>query len=292
VLSVSVNFDSDDLIAKISLRDVMLIKAVWVRSSIRDFEKITSGSTSAETVSDESSNVYADDGNTRNITMYDIQFHMNTVKLVLINDLLNDNNPVLQLHIDSVNASGGGALGMGEYGIDGNILVHSDFYNTRTATWEPIVEKCQPVFTVSSTTSTGGLFELKYDSTMQFNLSGAMSSALSHTYSLLTDEVIDIDNDYNVIKRQRNERHAAVRFKNDLGVPVNLYDSIRGVHILTLTDSTPVSCPPVPMSASDNRSYRKNVYPGLFDLRFTGKLDTERAPLLQLPLNIRYLSFF
>ena len=292
VLSVSVNFDADDLIAKISLRDVMLIKAVWARSTLKDFEKITSGSTSTESTSDAQSDLYADDGNTRNITMYDIQFHMNTVKLVLINDLLNDNNPVLQLHVDSVNASGGGALGMGEYAIDGNILIHSDFYNTRTATWEPIIEKCQPVFAVSSTTSAGGVFELKYDSTMQFNLSGAMSSALSHTYSLLTDEVVDIDNEYNVVQRERNERHAAVRFKNDLGIPVNLYDSVRGVHILTLTDNTPVSCPPIPMSASDNRSYRKSAYPGLFDLRFTGKLDTERAPLLQLPLNIRYLLIF
>jgi hypothetical protein len=285
VLSVSVNFDADDLIAKISLKDLMLVKSVWAHSSLKDFEKLASTTSSSDSSADENNDV--GDGNTRNITMYDIQFHMNTVKVVLINDLLNDNNPVLQFHIDSINASGGGALGMWEYEIEGNILCHTDFYNTRTATCEPILEKCQPTFSIISTSSTGGLFELKYDSTMHFNLSGAMSSALSHTYSLLTDDVVDIDNQYNKVVRQRNERHAAVTFKNDLGVPVNLYDSVRGVHILTLIDSTPTSCPPIPMSASESRSYRKSVYPSLFDLRFTGKLDSERAPLLQLPLNIR-----
>jgi hypothetical protein len=284
-LSVSVNFDADDLIAKISLKDLMLVKSVWAHSSLKDFEKLASTTSSSDSPADENNNV--GDGNTKNITMYDIQFHMNTVKVILINDLLNDNNPVLQFHIDSINASGGGALGMGEYEIEGNILLHTEFYNTRTATWEPILEKCQPTFLITSTSATGGLFELKYGSTMHFNLSGAMSSALSHTYSLLTDDVVDIDNQYNKVVRQRNERHAAVTFKNDLGVPVNLYDSVRGVHILTLADNTPTSCPPIPMSASESRSYRKSVYPSLFDLRFTGKLDSERAPLLQLPLNIR-----
>ena len=284
VLSVSVNFDADDLIAKVSLRDLMLVKAVWVRANIKDFGKMTGGTYSSENNNEEKTDIYSD-GNTRNITMYDIQFHMNTVKVVLINDLFNDNNPILQAHIDSINASGGGALAMGEYEIEGNILLHTDFYNTRTATWEPIIEKCQPIFLISSTTSTGGLVEFRYDSTIQFNLSGAMSSALSHTYSLLNDEIVDMDNEF-VAQRERNERHAALRFRNDLGIPVNLYDSIRGVHVLTLTDSTPTACPPIPMSTSETRSSRKNVYPNMFDLRFMGKLDDERAPLLQLPVNI------
>lgn len=285
VLSVSVNFDADDLIAKVSLRDLLLVKAVWTRANLTDFGKVTSGTFSSENSSEEKTDIYSEDGNTRNITMYDIQFHTNTVKIVLINDLFNDNNPILQAHIDSVNASGGGALAMGEYEIEGNILLHTDFYNTRTTTWEPIIEKCQPIFLMSSTTSTGGLIEFKYDSTIQFNLSGAMSSALSHTYSLLNEEIVDSDSEF-FAQRERNERHAALRFKNDLGVPINLYDSIRGVHVLTLADSTPTACPPIPMSASETRSSRKNVYPSMFDLRFMGKLDTERAPLLQLPVNV------
>lgn len=286
VLTVSVNFDADDLIAKISLKDLMLVKSVWAHSSLKDFEKFAS-STGSNVSSTDEDIVSVEENPNKNITMYDVQFHMNTIKIVLINDLLNDNNPVLQFHIDSVNASGGGALAMGEYEIEGNILLHTDFYNTRTATWEPIIEKCQPTFLMTSTTAAGGVVELKYDGTMHFNLSGAMSSALSHTYSLLSEEIVDIDNQSNKVQRQRNERLAGVRFQNDLGVPVNLYDSIRGVHVLTLTDNTPTPCPPIPMSVSESRSYRKSAYPSLFDLRFTGKLDSERAPLLQLPLNIR-----
>ena len=155
-----------------------------------------------------------------------------------------------------------------------------DFYNISNASWEPVMERWMGEMEIT-TDGSGNQLAVRSLNTMQLTVSGALLNMLLQTYSL-------------VLKMEDSmTRDAApeMAVRNQLGVPVELYDSRTRTKLLSLLSDTMT---PLRRAATagdrDGRGsgqMRVQQSPMLLDLHFTDKLGQDRRPLFHLPTSVR-----
>lgn len=267
VVTVGLSLDTDNIDARVSLNDLALAQAILMRRTLTTASERQPFVTEMQV---EVPNIVSG----VQLSVYDITAKLGAISLVTVNDFNGQNNPILRLQCldTSVHADGVAQNLKGE----GSSTLSIDFYNIGIASWEPVMERWHATVDLG-THSNGSFVNVISTHTMQCTLSGIMLETLLQTVSL------QLRSDG---KHVRDDVHDVV-LKNQLGVPVSVYDSCSKALLLTLTDDT---ITPLYASHSDSISdtiTRCRQTPILMDLKFEGRLGQERLPLYHLPLNIR-----
>ena len=292
-LSTKVSVNITEILAKVSLKDLVLMKSVGIQleKAIAENNHALGGDSapSNKAPSRSSTPVSDIDGSRRmstlasvmDISVYSITVHCNSIVVNAINDFFNDYQSIIRVGATDIDVNINGCLGLQDYCGDIAVSLYADFYNQELAAWEPFMEKWYPTVLINSKPSEGLSIELSYQNIVQCNLSGKLIKSVSHAHKLVTQE----DNDYRNILSATSSDEYPITFINDLGVPFHLNDSRTGNLLLTLSNSNPA--PLIQGSISCGMTTdRISAYPTVYDIYFLDKLGTERLPLLQLPLNI------
>ena len=285
-----VALDISDLNVKVTLKDTLLVKAIveqiqkTVDSKIDSSESrkvledkiVTNGCPSKAGPSEVKAIA---DNVQQNITMYNVTVHLGSIVVTAINDFNNDYRMLARVTMENLDCLLNGSFALGDVGGDISLFLSADYFNPTVADWEPIMERWNPNVSVSSGGVNGIAVEFAYQKTVQFNISGAMVKGLSHALKLVSQNFTSTE-----MLRESNE--STVTFINELGVPVDLYDSKSGKKLFALPPRQPVSIDDMRKDANVLTSReRKSKHPTYYGLKFTGKLGQDRMPLDQLPLN-------
>jgi hypothetical protein len=323
VLSVTVSLDVDVVSGKISVNDILLAHSILSRGRIADSipengqnPQSTRGRSSTASSATPVSQVTPI--STPSLTVYDFVAQLGSISLVAINDFNGQNLPILRLAIERSDFRAGGQVG--DLQGEGSFQVSAEYYNTRVAVWEPLIELWGPSITVVSSAS-GTVVEALSDNTLQIDVSGAMVKSFSQVLNLTSTIIEELSTQGSSDKSPRSVlsphtqpvpsiRRASgrksslstvramitdkslargtdspVTFRNCLEFPIEVFDSVskESLMVLRAGDSAPLVSP-----GSLSRSWiqSQGKYPTLFDVRILGRLKDQRLPLLQLPLNI------
>jgi hypothetical protein len=314
-LSTKVSVNITEILAKVSLKDLVLMKSVGMQlekaiaeNNNMGVEAVGGGNTnkipsrSSTPVSDVDGRRMPTLASVIDISVYSITVHCQSIVLNAINDFFNDYQSIIRVGATDIDVNISGCIGLQDYSGDLALTLFADFYNQELAAWEPFMEKWYPTVLLNCKPGEGLGIELSYSNILQCNLSGKLIKSVSHAHKLVTQE----DNDYrNILSATTTSDEYPITFINDTGVPFNLTDSRTGNILLTLTNSTPA--PLIQGSISCGMTTdRISAYPTVYDIFFLDKLGVERLPthsptrspthllthspvrlpLLQLPLNI------
>lgn len=218
----------------------------------------------------------------QHLTMYDISIHCGRVSIIAIDDSDNKNLPVARIAVDLAIFQATGAS-IQVSGV-GSMVLQAEHYNTAVAVWEPIVERWQPTIRLSRDAMTTSL-EIQCDEMVFVNVSGAMTKSISRAMNLLSLVRGERGGGRETVQA-RHKYHPFI-LHNELGVPVDIFDSLSTKKLISLreTDNTPL--PPTNKQSSSSRSVQRiDQFSSTVDVRLCGQLSNLRLPLFQLPLNI------
>eukprot|EP01041_Mallomonas_annulata_P004154 gene4154-8257_t len=288
-ISIGFSLCTDDIEARIALNDVVLIHSIVMRASLFDSPEggsdgsrgggggdptlIKTKRIAPDTVSASDQSLGKD---SIQLTAVDVIVRFGTVSVTLINDFNAQNIPVIRAKIDGFQIVASG------FPVDlegsGNCCVSVDFFNTKIACWEPVLEPWTPGVSLSYKMSCVSI-ALDTVDILQITISGQLTRTLLQTYS----QLIRLDN--------ATERDSVypLTIRNRLGVPVVLVNSA--------TDETVVHLQPydtagVAASVS-NKVGGISSLPAFLELQFAGVIAESRSALHRLPVNsLRCKSYY
>eukprot|EP01041_Mallomonas_annulata_P001683 gene1683-3255_t len=267
VISVGCTLDTDAVDARVSLNDLALAQSILLRRTL---------TTSADNVTLNNFEDTGDDQHGIQVTVYDIVMNIGSVYLVTINDFNGQNVPILRLQLEGSNFSCDGVIQ--HLKGQGDMIASVDFYNMSIASWEPVMERWHAAVCLE-TTPDGTYLTVTSNHTMQLTISGVMLETLLQTYSQLLrlDDV------------QSRDEAPDVTIRNQLGVPLEVFDSRTNSRLLSLTDDslTLMKRSQSVLERGAGSGQTRLQIPILMDIFFLGKINEERLPLYHLPLNIK-----
>ena len=153
-----------------------------------------------------------------------------------------------------------------------------DFYNVGIAAWEPLLERWKADAELK-TSNEGFQLNISSEYTMQITVSGVMLATLLQTYSLLL----------RLEDSSKRDEAPDVMIRNQLGVPLEIYDSRSNTKLVTLLDDTltPLRRTQLAEVGTGSGHVRLQQTPMLLDIKFLEKLGEQRRSLYHLPLYIK-----
>ena len=214
LLSCSFHVDSRRIGGKVSLRDVQMI------SNIIRHAKMMSGKLQSNEADAPSTSWYTDNDTSTvaprqptskatssgvDMAMYQVTAHFGSVNLVAVNDYYGADCslPVLRIAMEDTNFEAGGVLAIGDLYANGQLVFGVDYYNAPLCVWEPILERCSPELTFTSTSYSNISFDVAYDGLIQFTLAGKTIREILKTIKLLNQ--VSTDATTTVINTQQTD---------------------------------------------------------------------------------------
>jgi len=215
LLSSAFSVDIDNIDARVSLNDIVLIQSIMAQRALilnsNSNSRDSGDESSAEAVAlarsqmgSEQSEQYRPRGLTSyggssdplspssyaektppaqvQLTAYTIDVNVGCVKIVTINDFNGQNLPVLRTLLDGALFHADGVPQQLEG--KGNFIFCAEFYNNHIALWEPLIDRWKPELKLT-TNETGAIFEVFSKYTLQVSVTGQMLDRLLQTYSIL-----------------------------------------------------------------------------------------------------------
>jgi molybdopterin-binding protein len=270
---------AQDIIAKLSLNDLQLAnKLLKTTKQLPTDNSVATKEANAK--KKEQNATTGQSAITNSISMLELNVELGNINLLAINDSNDLYQPVLRFAMDNFSFDARGAPKGGELSGDGALIFGVDYFNNISSTWEPVLEKCRPCVSLQYGFMSGLVVEVVHDRTFQFNVSGAMAKGVNIFLGLL--KRIGMDDDMHGA-----EQHAVV-FYNELGIPLEIADHVKGDTLVYLMDDSPTPLPTQSANKYTNRSctHAATELPKSFNLRVLGEMENDRRPILALPLNI------
>lgn len=218
-LVCSVNIE--DLVARVTIDDLLLLQSIIVRRSANDYVppvRVTDDDSehSFDTSSERTSYSNASYIPVQ-VTLLKGIFTLGKASVVLINDAKGYSLTMARIGLEQMHFKLDGSshgLSMGS----GSLAIGMDYYNPVVNEWEPFLEAFYPELTLRGDSKSVTL-GLSYSNAIQINVSSTLLALVSETMSFLefassTEETTE-----------RTISSAVVTFCNDLGMPVEIYDS-------------------------------------------------------------------
>ena len=159
--------------------------------------------------------------------IYEVLSTVTKVTVVLINDCNSQNNPLLRLEIDTGVLRGGGPL-LG-FCVEGSIFVNMDYYNIFLNVWEPVIERWMPSMSLTKD-SKGTNLLLKNIGMIQLNVTGTLLKCITNAISLVSRSQLNVITTRSIV--------APLKFSNQLGIAVELFDAAKDISIMRLDDGS------------------------------------------------------
>lgn len=290
------SLDTDSIRARVSINDVVLAQSIITRRALIESPADTGAKATSTPSSTSSQGLDMDDVKSlspltptspfnaqdmaaveeasKATPTYTLSLNLGKVTLVTVNDFNGQNMPLIRTVLDGLTFYAEGFHVQRQIKGEGSVIATADFFNSRLALWEPVLDRWHP--TASLVTMGRGVnLDIKSEHTTQITVSGTMLEKLLQTYSILLrlDDIAE------------RENVPEVTVNNLLGVPIDIFDSASNVRILKLG---PIASAAVPEVADAHRlGFANPVHvPSAVDLHFAGKLGEDRMPLMHLPFNI------
>jgi hypothetical protein len=296
-ISRNFSFDIDQIIAKVSLNDVLLVNSIIIHANL-DKEKTIVHINSIKLLT--ADNLYDDDDVDEDadskssvsdldlpmsLLLHEYNFNIGLFSFVLINDFHGDYNPIFRLGMDNLCMNVSGCLSrgvdfeVGDLSGDGSVVMSCDYYNNNFMIWEPLIERWQPIISIAYNSASGINVDLTYLNTLQINLTGYMIKNFLHTHQLLLQA-----------KEELSDKHIETRlpimFCNELGIEIQIWNTVNKCELVSLNvnENKPLPVPDI----VNTRDVIKNIeYPSLYDIKFpTPVNEFDRNDITQLPLHV------